>query len=236
MIRVRDFVSRRSNRRTKNCLTGNKSSGRTWRQAVFAALRHRAKGTDIAHALHLGGGIVNRRIAFVAVCLLLVLPTTRANAAIIIFSGTLTGSQETPPTGSPGTGSVTATLDTLANTLFVSEVFSNLVAPSTAAHIHCCVPPGVGPAAVALNFVGFPIGVTSGAYSHTFNLLTDLSGISAPVFIAALEGGLAYTNVHSQSFPGGEIRAQLTAVPEPASIFLCATGLLAVRRSLRRRT
>jgi hypothetical protein len=53
-------------------------------------------------------------------------------------------------------------------------------------------------------------------------------------FLAGLNGGQTYGNVHSSNFPGGEIRGQLAAVPEPATTFLIG-GLLAGLALLRRR-
>ena len=46
--------------------------------------------------------------------------------------------------------------------------------------------------------------------------------------IAGLGVGTAYFNVHSQTFPGGEIRGFLAPVHEPSSYALMGLGLLAV--------
>jgi hypothetical protein len=61
-----------------------------------------------------------------------------ANAALLETQATLLGTNETPPNASPATG-----FDTVADTLMVHETFSNLESPATAAHIHCCAPPGI---------------------------------------------------------------------------------------------
>ncbi len=168
----------------------------------------------------------------------------------ITYFTTLNGNGEVPPTGSPGTGTATVTLDTVAHTLFVDVVFSNLSAPTTASHIHCCTSsPGTGTVGVATTvptFTGFPLGVTSGTYTHTFDT-TMLSSFN-PAFVtaqggtvadaeAALAAGLAadkaYLNIHTTAFPGGEISGFLLVTPEPGTFLLAGGALLGLL--LRRR-
>jgi len=50
---------------------------------------------------------------------------------------------------------------------------------------------------------------------------------------AGLESGTAYLNIHTNLFPGGEIRGFLHIVPEPQTFALVAIGIIAV--ALRRR-
>jgi hypothetical protein len=165
-----------------------------------------------------------------------------AARADFIVTTTLSGSEETPPNSSPATGSITVTfLSAQPNQLMIHEVFSGLVAPNTAAHIHVG-PPGVaGP--IVLPFTGFPTGVTSGTYDAVLTDadLTPGGGINTFAdLIAAIEAGDTYANIHSTMFPGGEIRGQLPpspAVPEPASFTLAglgALGLIAARWRKRR--
>jgi hypothetical protein len=165
-----------------------------------------------------------------------------ASATMIEYGATLTGSAESPPNASPGTGSALVTIDTVAQTMEVSVVFSGLLGGDTASHIHCCTAAaGTGTAGVATitpTFTGFPSGVTSGTYDHIFDL-TSASTYN-PAFVTA-EGGIAnaetallaglasdesYLNVHSTVVPGGEIRGFLAPVPVPAAIWLFGSALL----------
>ena len=152
--------------------------------------------------------------------------------ATLIFTTTLLGSNEVPPNASTAIGTIVVTLENDNKTLDVDETFSGLIGgPASAAHIHCCVPapspPGVN-ASVALPFTGFPA-ATSGHYVNTFDLSAAgvlINGVTQAAFIAALENGLAYANIHDATFPGGEIRGQLALVPEPASLVLLGSALL----------
>jgi hypothetical protein len=193
---------------------------------------------------------IHHRLMFVA----LLLSTTLGFAVPITFTADLAGPNEVPPTTSPGTGNAVITFDLATHTLEVNAIFSGLVSYTTASHIHCCtLVAGVGNAGVATQvptFVGFPLGVTSGTYSHTFD--TSLTNSWNPAFIianggstataentfaAGLLSGTAYFNIHTQMFPGGEIRGSLvaTSVPEPATIALFGLGLLGFAASHKRK-
>lgn len=134
-------------------------------------------------------------------------------SAILVYNVNLNGTQS--GTGSPATGTATVTVDDILNSVGVSLSFSGLTGgPATAAHIHCCVAPGAnGP--VVIPFTGFP-NATSGTYSNTF------TGISA-ANIAGIEAGQSYINIHDATFPGGEIRGQIT--PEPATLASLGLGM-----------
>jgi hypothetical protein len=179
---------------------------------------------------------------FVWVVAFAILGASPVYASPVFYHAILDGPSESPANASPGIGSADVTFDGVAHTLAVSFSFSGLTGTTTASHIHCCTAlPGAGTAGVATQtpfFVGFPIGVTSGAYSNTFDLM--LASSWNPAFItahggtpasaeAALGAGLiageAYLNIHSTVFGGGEIRGFLAPIPEPETYAMLLAGL-----------
>jgi hypothetical protein len=176
-----------------------------------------------------------------------------ARADTITYGATLSGSAESPPNASPGTGTALVQIDPLAHTMRVQVFFSGLSAPSFASHIHAATAfPGTGNAGVATqtpSFNGFPQG-TSGSYDNTFDM--TLSSSFNPMFVtshggtaasaeaalfAALAADEAYLNIHTANFPGGEIRGFLTPVPAPPAVVLVGlgAGCVTVRRLVSRR-
>lgn len=193
---------------------------------------------------------MKKTLNLVAVVFAVLLLFGVAKADQLVFTATLTGAQEVPPTGSSGIGSALITVDTVTNLMTVNVSFAGLGSPTTIAHIHCCAGPGgiAIPATTVPSFPGFPVGVTTGTYLQTFDLtlastynpafITASGGTVAAAqaaFIAGLVNGQAYINIHTQQFPSGEIRGQLQAVPEPATLLLLASGIVGVAGAVRKR-
>lgn len=164
-----------------------------------------------------------------------------ANATLVSYAANLNGPSESPPNASPGSGLAQVDIDTAAHTLHVNVTFSGLLGTVTASHIHAATTvAGTGTAGVATmtpTFVGFPSGVTSGSYDHTFDTtlassfngsyVTANGGTAAGAetsLAAALAGGKAYLNIHTNVFPGGEIRGFLLPIPEPATVLFAMLG------------
>ncbi len=112
------------------------------------------------------------------------------------FTATMSGSSEVPPTGSPGTGSVQATLDPATRVLHYTLTFQGLTGPATMAHFH-------GPAPVGAN-AGVEVALGNAPKSPIRGEAT-----LSTEQVEALEQGKLYANVHTPKHPGGEIRGQL---------------------------
>ncbi|UTP41267.1 CHRD domain-containing protein [Phenylobacterium sp. LH3H17] len=174
----------------------------------------------------------------------------QANATAFVFETVLLGANEVPFAATPGTGTGRVTFDDVWNTMRVETSFSGLLGTTTVSHIHCCQPAGInaGVATTTPTFTGFPAGATSGSYDHTFDMtlansynaafVTANGGTMASAFAALLNGakaGNAYLNIHTTSFAGGEIRGQLSLVPEPQTWALMIAGFGMAGAALRRR-
>ncbi len=156
---------------------------------------------------------------------------------IDMYAGTLNGTAEVPPNSSTATGGEVGngiTYDTSTGLLDINVAyglfgFQPLTGSYTMAHIHQGAAGVNGPIVIDLAPIHTAVGNNSGFFMGSVSLTPDLQ--------TALLASDLYMNIHSSTFPGGEIRGQLiptpTAVPEPASVALTglgALGLLAFRR------
>ena len=152
--------------------------------------------------------------------------TPLAHATLITFTATLDGSQQVPANASTATGSGTVVLDDVADTMTVDLSWQGLTGPALAAHIHG--PGAVGTnAAILFPFANVPAVVSGSMPEQTIPI--------TPAQIADLEAGLYYMNIHTLMFPLGEIRGQLTQVPEPGTLALVAGGAFGLAIVAKRR-
>jgi hypothetical protein len=142
------------------------------------------------------------------------------------FDATLSGLNEVPPNGSPGTGFGTVVLNAAQTQITVDESWSGLTAPATASHIHGPGAAGVT-AGVLFGFSGVPAATAGAIPEQTFAITATQVGY--------LFAGTLYMNVHTSTFPGGEIRGQLILVPEPSTMAVAGVGAALVTWRLRRR-
>lgn len=162
------------------------------------------------------------------------------------YSATLSGANENPANTSAATGfGMLRVID--PNTIFVNIDYSGLSAGLAAGHIHCCIASS-GNTGVAINFSDITLGGTSGSFTKTFDLSmesTFTSGffmasgstvaLASARLLTALDNNEVYFNLHNSVFPGGEIRGNLSVVPEPASWAMLVIGFGLVGGTVRRR-
>jgi CHRD domain len=150
---------------------------------------------------------------------------TAAHATTITFNAILTPDQEVPiSVGSEASGVGSVVLDDVAGTITVNESWTNLSAPATLSHIHGPAAPGAN-ASVLFPFSGVPNVISGSLPQQVFSI--------TPAQITELKAGLYYMNVHDSVFPAGEIRGQLTAIPEPTTLTLLSLGSLLMARRIR---
>ena len=117
-----------------------------------------------------------------------------------MMTSTLLGSSEVPPNMSTGSGSIELALNHSTKVLTWTVAYQGLSGPATGAHFH----------APALNDQNAGIAVPMlGSLDSPFVgdiILTDGQ-------VADLMAGKWYVNVHTASYPGGEIRGQITSAP-----------------------
>jgi outer membrane autotransporter protein len=152
----------------------------------------------------------------------ILLATGVSTAQAQIYKIVLSGANEIPAVTTPGSGTAVLALNSTTHQMRLRATFANLLGNTTASHIHCCVvqPANAGVATTTPSFVGFPIGVTSGSWDNTYDM--SVAGTWNPAFVTAnggtpasaeaaflagvTAGNMSYLNIHSASFPGGEIR------------------------------
>ncbi len=155
------------------------------------------------------------------------------------WNGFLSGTNEVPANLSTASGFAAISLSN--NTLTVMLNWAGLIGgPLTAGHIHCCAAPGSN-AGVAIGFSGLS-SLSTGSFTGIFDLTNPSvynanfrngagAGTAAgaqAALIAGLNAGNAYVNLHNATYPGGELRANVTVTPEPGTVALLAFGMAVV--------
>ena len=127
---------------------------------------------------------------------------TLNNPDLLITNGLdMTGGQEVPVVSTPGTGNLDVRYDRTSKQLSVTFAWGNLTDSVTAMHIHGPALPGVsGP--VKVPFTNFP----KGRYgTHTQTFMVDEVALKE----AELLNNEYYINIHTKTYPAGEIRGQI---------------------------
>lgn len=165
--------------------------------------------------------------------LLLSMGAGAATAATQVYSFNLNGLQEIPINASPAAGSMQITIDDTAGLMTYQFTAFNLSGSFAAAHIHSALPGVNGP--VVFNLVtpaDYSGPVTFGpsvTVANSWALLgqneTIASALAAQINASPWS---YYVNIHTSTFPGGEIRGQLAPIPEASTWAMMAAGLILV--------
>ncbi len=157
--------------------------------------------------------------------IILSLATTPSAAKLEVYSGVpLLGTEEDPANNSNGFGALTAIYDEESKTLFYEfEWELGGDAETTAAHFHG--PAGLGQSAPVVIDLG-PVSGKSGKQTGSVVLNTSQE--------ADLKAGLWYLNIHSNAFPGGELRGQLfdTSPLDSVVVFDPTNGKLRINSAM----
>jgi uncharacterized protein (TIGR03382 family) len=166
-----------------------------------------------------------------------------ASADVFEYNFFLSGDQEVPPADTHAVGAAqllynsdtqTFSLDVMVFGIGLDDLLG--VGPnSTPIHIHNAPAGSNGPIVIDLGFIdsffedgqGIRFSVTDQPFGGTYgDIVSDPDVNQAELFARNL-----YVNIHTESFPSGELRGQI--IPSPASLALLGLGGLAATRRRR---
>jgi hypothetical protein len=145
----------------------------------------------------MGEQTMNRRARIAAratTALLGVLLAAGTAPAETLFAATLDASQNVPPTGSGGTGTAVLILNDAATEVAYTVTYDGLEGVEIGAHFHRA-PPG-----------------ENGSILHSLPLGTPKLGVWEVTAhdVADLMAGMVYVNIHTDMYPSGEIRGDIS--------------------------
>lgn len=148
---------------------------------------------------------MKNKIKWMALAMLILTAFVSAQAAAATkFVFDLEPGQEVPPAASSGSGSCQVNLS--GTSVDVHCTFQNLTQPATASHIHGA---GVGQNGSVI----LPLTATAG----TSGSITGGGSVSVDE-ANDIRQGLAYVNLHTSAFPGGELRGQIVGGTTTSSV------------------
>lgn len=127
----------------------------------------------------------------------------------VAYTASLTGANEVPPSTSTATGQCSFTLSSDGRTLHFLLRVNNLT-NITASHIHLGAVGANGPVVVPLYTGPAKVGPFTGTLAEgditASTLVGSLQGRTIGELVEDINNGQCYVNVHTTTYPGGEIR------------------------------
>ena len=138
-----------------------------------------------------------------------------APALVETFTATLTAANEVANPAVVSTGAATAVITYVGGQLLF-RVDVNGTSNVTRAHIHAPAAPGVN-AGIKVNFYEPPAGTTPLNFTNTATLANGIGGVPIGItmdsLLVLMRNGNAYVNIHTSTYPSGELRGQIARVP-----------------------
>lgn len=123
------------------------------------------------------------------------------------FTTELSGENAVPPIEVDATGEATVTISDDEQSVSWDITYSDLTGPPAAGHIHHGAADENGPVMIPFDSVtetGTSGTFAASAYQGGEGLPEDWDGV-----LEAIRSGNSYVNIHTEAYPGGEIRGQL---------------------------
>ena len=152
-------------------------------------------------------------------CALALFFAANANATVISLDTSLNSSQVVPPSVTPATGVADVTLDDVSGSFtVVVGTYQDLMGNSTFVSLNDA--PGNSNGVTILSLTLDSPGSMTGTFSG--------SGTLTAPRIADVLAGKGYILIRSSVFESGEIRGQLSVIPEPSTLALAAFGFISL--------
>lgn len=154
-------------------------------------------------------------VAVLAAGGLLLAPALGTSAQSKTYPAKLKASNEVPKAASPATGTASFKVARDGRSISFRITGARLEGAPQAAHLHLGRPGQNGPVLLLLKGSAFTLPTSGRVTAEDFTAAGGVTTFSQAV--TALKKGRLYVNVHTDAFPGGELRGQVKAPPKKKS-------------------
>jgi len=150
-------------------------------------------------------------LRYVPICFVagvLAVACSKGSDGVQVLQADLSGSNEVPARNTAATGTAGITIE--GNTVHFTVEVHNINAVSLS-HIHSGAAGVNGPVRVDF-FLGPVTGPLNGILASGSFTAANVRGVTFDELLNQMRAGTAYVNVHSPTFPAGEIRGQLRLI------------------------